>query len=280
MSGNLVSAWPEGLSPDDFVPIVNRLVERVSRRFPAPIGQRLAEEAVSRIYQRLGQFCASRGCFARWCYRLLYNRALDLLRWHRRSRTRLLSLEALSHLPDPIAVQSPEAEQRTEAILADLRSVRRLLDDISWGTPSQGEVDYFAVLLLHLRLAMAGRLGQTLTGDELQPAGGVAGFLAHVLPWSRAEEGLRCRRGLPPLADVWEALRPEVDRLPCRVSGEDLCRTLSRLQPGGPALNPLTWHQWCQRARKAALRRMGPEAWDRYFAPWLLGKSAPEEGLC
>jgi hypothetical protein len=130
-------------------------------------------------------------------------------------------------------------------------------------------VDYFAVLLLHLRLAVAAKLSEHIAerGQELPDA--VSYLLARYVPWRGDEEDLRLKAEWPTLREVWSSLEEVLDRPPYRVSTAALCDVLTGLLGAGVAVTPDLWYQWLKRAKGMAKDRINPDDWDTFFAAWL-----------
>lgn len=74
--------------PADWFEITRRIAWEVGqRRFPGTqLAQDLCEEAPSHIWEKISTFRPAKGSFPAWCYRLVDNLAIDLLRQRQRRR--------------------------------------------------------------------------------------------------------------------------------------------------------------------------------------------------
>lgn len=64
--------------------VVNRVAAR--RHIREDIYEDLCNDAISKIWEKLGQFAPSRGSFHSWCYRIVDNLFMDIVRARKRGR--------------------------------------------------------------------------------------------------------------------------------------------------------------------------------------------------
>jgi DNA-directed RNA polymerase specialized sigma24 family protein len=211
----------------------------------------------------------------------VYNRAITL---NRRLRRDLLILDG----EDAMRKGIPEAaegslgrrdgEQNHEQVTTDrhnepnrsslreaMAGVRALLDRIFERFRGREVVDYRAVLLLQLRLALAAKVG----GAVAEPEQGLSEFVEELLPWSADEQPLTLRPGWPSLKDVWNALRPDVDGPTPRVGADAIGQRIGELLGGADPLGSDAWYKWLQRAKDKAREVISPQEWEELLAPLL-----------
>ena len=222
----------------DLMPHLHRIAARAAARFPRPIRDDLVAEAPGRLWEacRRGRaaFRAGEGTFEGWFATVV--RHLGLSRLRQTTPTRLGCPEGV-RAPD--AGQGAEAADELRERLARLRSI---LDRLS-RAEIDGSVDWYAVLLMHLRLALAGRVSRTWGGAR-PPHGEAAAQVARLLPWRPGESGRAFTPAAPPLGAVWDAVSPALDAPPYRIEAAPLC--------AAAALSSARWHQWAKRARSGA----------------------------
>jgi DNA-directed RNA polymerase specialized sigma24 family protein len=222
--------------------------------------QDLLDDAAHVIWERLPRYQPREGVsFEAWAAQVLYHWAIS--NYHRK-----LARDALGHTSiasaDPEAVAQPAtAHPRSEP-----EELRHWLDRAA--RPGR-KVDYFAVFLLYLRLAVVERLRQTWVPEAGLPPGAMSAAVVEVLPWRPAEEQRRLRADLPCLAEVWASLQDALDRPPYTATTGELCRVLSWLAGRPGAVTIEVWYQWTCRARHEARARIPAADWERLIASWL-----------
>jgi hypothetical protein len=240
-----------------------------------PMIQRIEEEldcdtlgaaADEKLRKRVTRYSRAKGRFPRWLERTLVNLARDEMR--KRRRRGGLGLESPDQVADRLRPETDESTPLPEKLAQALSLLRETLDDLdSRPRARQQKTDYHAVLLLELRLAMAGRLRGHRTAlavaNETR-----ATLAARQIPWSTSEEGRQIQPGWPILRDVWQVLATELARADDLLTDDDLVRLLTPLS-GVTGLTSVAWRQWRTRATQAAAEYLGEEKWERTIAGWL-----------
>jgi|GEM_PF-4655174 len=246
--------------------LIDRLAVRAGRRFPHHIAQQLRDEAPGHILLRWRRYSPDRGSFESWCLTVIRRLGLDLCR----RRTPHSSLaDPHNLLGEPSALAEVIRWEELESLLRRLAEVQLLLRNACGANPVRHGIDYFAVLQLQARLALARRLTQPSPGCRGIGLVAVPDSVEELWPWDRLVRGRRCRRDWPTLHEVWVALIPAFDQAPRRVSSSQVCAAVSQLTNALVTMAPNTWVQWCTRARKFAHSRLGDRDWERHFAAWL-----------
>lgn len=245
-------------------PVIESIARRVSAGFRGNWHHDLVAESCAIIWLQLPRFDPARGRFEDWCRVVLYRYALDVWRKSRRGPVRpAVGGDEVHAMLEAIA--DDDARDASEDALARCREARRVLDRIAWPPPRA--VDYFAVLLLQLRVAAARYLTQ---GALSQDAAWRADLPLHVewlLPWHPAEQQRPLKRDWPPLATCWESVRAALATPAARIDADALCRTIAACLPPAAQLTPDVWNQWVHRAKDQARTRVQDEAvWARCFA--------------
>lgn len=146
------------------------------------------------------------------------------------------------------------AEEAVERPGGYFGGLRAILDAYAW--PPSRQIDYYAVLLLQLRLELAD-LYRATCGEH--PPGEVGERVVVWLPWHSHEDGRRCRSGLPTLADMWSALAPRLgERLGELQEVVEIVNGMSGMSDD-KRLTYDTLAQWTFRARKEAHKRFGED---------------------
>jgi hypothetical protein len=253
-------------SPEALLPVIDRLAAKTAQRFPKHIAQRLRDDAPSHVFPRLRSFSSEKGRFEPWCSRLLHRLGLDLCKRRKTSPLYFGDMDELGQQPP--AVDELVRDEEIQQIRRDLADARFLLAGVR-GAPDAGStVDFFAVLQLHARLALANRMAAELDKGTLPPADGLARMVEDCWPWDEQVPQRRCTPTWPTLGELWKVVAPCLDRPPFRVSGAYLCQLVAMVG-GRAAVTAAGWAKWCQRAREMARERIGPRDWSRLFAIWL-----------
>ena len=253
------------------------LSRRVGRTFPPAIRDDLSPDAItSLLVERVNQFRLDRGHFRTWCYTVLTNHAISL---HRR-----LGRDALgraSTVQEGLEVESDarmsigvvdhlEADERLEM---EFGRIRQVLDQVAWEPEGTERVDYYAVFVVHLRLALEARL-RKLGIEDPESFACPSRFIEFCLPWRESERHRRFESGLPPLGPLWAALGDAIDRSGATFSFDQFHAVLATLDAEGAGrLTADRWNQWTKRARDKVRSKAGPESWDRTFAHWFPDRS-------
>lgn len=248
--------------------VVRDVAGAMPRRFPVEIVDAAANRLLLRVANNpngwLDRFQPGQPQFRNALVRILRCRCIDELRTQRAQRI----------IPEDHDEPEPQPEDESSVGEDVLRgAVRDILDEIAWAPePRRNAIDYFAVLLLHLRLSLAGRgrsSWRRLARNGLLAHRSFAEFVAWCLEWRPEEAGRRFRPELPPLGELWSVLTPALELPPHLVTAETVCCTLTEhlRPPAAVALDQ--WRKWLQRARDTAREEMGEEQWREYFAVWL-----------
>lgn len=259
-------------------PLIRRLAKLAENRLGGKLGSEFIEGAVTYYWERRTSFDPDEGRFAAWCWRILVNRGIDLLRSRHRERTQQASEARLANEPDLAEASGQSREAAAEALANLVKERRAFLDQMSWRPASAKATNYFAVFLLQLRLAMAEGIGASLDeADELPDK--MAYLLAEYLPWWKAEECLRFKSSWPTLHQIWAALKADLNRPPYCVSIAALCDLLTNLLKGKLMVTRDLWYQWVKRGKDIARNRMDPEDWEWFFAVWFPDRRPKPVGL-
>jgi len=251
------------------LPPITRLARRVAAGFPRSFREEFVAQAESVVWERLRHFDPAKGRFEDWCRTVLYHHNVDELR-----RASAGVVLAAPGGDDPRAVQRVElnagADADSDQLLDLLRELRRVLDRLSW-QPARG-VDYFAVLLLQLRLVVARILVAQTGGAEPEHAVPLRELVEWSLPW-REEEAAACMKpGWPTLQASWDALCRILKGAHRRIETRMLCDAVCPQLPDARRLSPDVWNHWVNRAKRKARQRLrDPETWER-----LLGRLLPD----
>lgn len=227
--------------------------------------EEFSAEALSFVWIKLAhekKFDPNKGSFNSWCQVILRNRYKDFRRRTRRLPN--LAEEEEDAIPDSSDSDCAYGEELQRRI----RELREELDHLASVFRAPQQVDYFAVLLLQLRLVMARmlRLHDLLSESSLGPP---SDLIAWALPWRPGEASRSIRPVWASLGEVWEALREELDRPPYCIEAPGLCDILSRHTDGKALITADVWNQWVRRAKQQARSRVDPETWEQVFARFL-----------
>jgi DNA-directed RNA polymerase specialized sigma24 family protein len=259
-------------------PLIERAAADVAKQFrDSCVKQDLLEDCFFQVTQRLPQFRVQEGgSFNGWLYRVLYHLGCDL----RRRRGDLLDRARTGQAGDALPVLEAVADHRGEADcteaaarLADLFvRLRKILDRIGW-EPSRA-VDYYALLLVELRVRMAACFTKSL-GVEPASASDTADRVERWLPWREAEGRRRFRADLPILEHYWRDVRERLGKRALR--SLDLVEALNRPLTSGH-VSVAVWDQWMKRMRRETRQRVRPGEWESFFARLLPERAKAPEG--
>lgn len=221
----------------------------------------LEQEAVSHIYDKLGQFHGPKFC--PWCRAVLKNLAIDLIRGREREKTTPFAPEQDGNsenpegsVPEPAApVYEGDQTADWRQMQHDLRQALDRLGDAS-ESPDRG-VDYFSVLLLYLRLNIVRISGQLAAESSVSCTDLAEWFL----PWRDDEAARSFKAGWPTLQTIWDLLANEISCNPPPWPAERLPNLINSLNPPQPLTSDL-WYQWTNRARKSAEQSLAPYELD------------------
>jgi DNA-directed RNA polymerase specialized sigma24 family protein len=268
------AAWSQ------LLPELQALARLVAQRFPEPIRQSVAEEGPGWLYEKLsdGLFDPDGGNFPAWATRVLMNLGLSQYRRRRRETP-------LAHSDEHLLAESGQktrlsADAALEAIRERAQSLLGLLDRLDWPLSGRQQTDFFAVLLLVMRLNALQRARQALLGSKPDPNWtALPGFVAEMVPWHRHWGTRRPQANWPTLSALWSEVARGFSRPPHRCRAEHFCAlvadlTDNRIQPGIDR-----WTKLGQRARNLGRQRMDeliPGAWDDSLASFFGERTASE----
>lgn len=269
-------------SEDDKASVRAFLVElsrRVGRSFSPAIRDELEPDAIlSLLAEKVNRFRSDGGAFVPWCHVVVQNHASTLRRTLQRDglgRTKTGSsgssreIDLLQEKTTQFLGNDGSLNEELESIGERFQVLRLALNDVTWEPEGSRRVDYYAVLLLHLRMILAARLQRYTNDGNVLPMFCWSKFIEFCLPWRGGEGQRYFRPGEPSLADVWTGLASRIDAseddIPLDLADE-LLGTMESL--GSDRLTIDVWHQWTKRARDQVRTRLAPEAWDRAFASW------------
>ncbi|MCS6849723.1 MAG: hypothetical protein NZ700_00970 [Gemmataceae bacterium] len=242
------------------IPTIEKIAESTIRcKFPgAKEGHShwaAVQDAVSLIWQKLdpvasgGQpkYDPAKGRFQSWAKRVIHNHLITLCRQTKPSKAAKTDDELEEHVPEPPNTREEDVDiwdKRWEELL---KLLNRLGVDMK---PTSQGTDYFAVLLLRLRLALAERIEEKQVKELQWHEYSFSDFLERLLPWSDADTERRFQSDWPTLREIWQDIKECFDQPPFSLDGRGLCQRLSALR--GSPVAPDLWHQWVRRAKTQA----------------------------
>ncbi|MFO0881804.1 MAG: hypothetical protein U0840_31290 [Gemmataceae bacterium] len=213
--------------------------------------QDLIDRAWEHVEPRLPLFRPHHGAFLAWVRVVLVRLGHDLRR--ERQRQTLLHHRLRQHaLARHDRLSYPDAESQLAEAFAVLRQD---LDRMAW-SPT-GAVDYFAILLVILRVEIA-TCFQLFRGHC--PPGEVVSQVVSWLPWRADEEQRTFRPGFPPLAEVWQRLTPRLEH----ADGLAVIAETLADPPLALSLSYNTLAQWAHRSRHLARLQIGDHCWHHH----------------
>jgi hypothetical protein len=248
------------------VPIIRQVAEQ-----NASFCRDAVEDAVGVVWGMLDpgagggrrKYDPDRGSFRAWCAVVVYRHAVDLWRSGKCGVPGLPPAKCEARGAGARPDDAAEREAFDDILVERKEQLRAALDRLGRELgPSAHGTDYFAVLLLKLRLAMAEQvnLEDVLEAEPRR----FAEFLAWCLPWVGMEPARRFRDGWPPLSMIWTNLGECLARPPHCLDGPALCERLSRLHDA--VVTPDVWNHWVNRAKKEAQARLAADEWEGLFA--------------
>ena len=238
-------------------------------------------EAIEHVWDRLvngKKFDPAKGSFQGWLSSLLQRFCCDFHRRQQRNRRRIQPWVDDEASPEAAHQATYEAEDLSELAMSRRVRLRHALDEIRAQYDNGGgsaEVDYYAVLLVQLRLVMV-KCVDTEAGSVNHLNGTVADFIAWVLPWIEEEAMRSFRPGWPSLGSLWTNLAAFIDQPPYVIKVTRLCEVVNATVGGAPGLTPAVWNQWVRRAKQKARAIVGDSVWQDVFTALL--PDAPVRG--
>lgn len=224
----------------------------VGRQFSPSVARTLEDDAVSFVYQRLPAFQSERGAFDSWVQVLLTNLGRDLRRKHR-----LDIADSRNDNTKPDDAENSDARADYSARIAELRQALNRLGSVAEVAPNGN--DYFAILLLELRLRMARRIAASVRAGMEMSASASSVIETFALPWLPSESARRCRLAWETLETVWEAIRGALDRPPYWLGGHSMMELLAARFPNHQPVSEQQWGQWLHKT-KTWLQKRATEA--------------------
>jgi len=261
------STQPQERRDAALVKLDRLVIQRIANDL-APACEEFHTEALSFVWEQLEinkKFEPHRGRFKSWCDTVLYHLHIEFLR----KRSRWPACKLVGDLREKVADPSGASSEFGDELRSRMHRLRETLDRISLHFNSTlGGVDYFAVLLLQLRLAISRCLIPQQDELELLPEK-PAVLIAWVLPWRPVEQSRSFRAGWPMLQKVWEAIGEVLNRPPYRIDAPELCGMLTRLNGGSCEITAEVWNQWVRRAKKQTRACVDACTWEDEFSGFL-----------
>lgn len=248
------------------LPAIREAARRAASRFEPRWQPQLVDDAPALVWERLARFDPDRGTFQAFCYVALYRAFLDSVeKWVRDQAAAVKFGEELATRKDTPADWRSELRKYNER----LTRTRAILDRVAC-LPGEGrDVHLYAVFLMRLRQGMTALVSRRADA-ALAPACSLARFIEDCcLVWRSWEAAERFKADWPSLLEIWNELRPTVDKPPHRVEAPELCDRVADLTNGRRRLSPSCWNRWVNRAKGCARSRISREDWDELFAPLL-----------
>jgi hypothetical protein len=249
------------------------VIQRISSNL-APESDEFHQEALAFIWNRLAinrKFDPDRGRFEAWCTTILHRFHIDLERRRIRSRRRQVNDFDVEDLPDPCEGSADHVED----LLDRMNRLLDSLDCISAGFDATcREVDYFAVLLLQLRLAMARRIRLEPDDADLLPEK-VSELITWAMPWRLGEGDRSFKPGWPVLQAVWEVVGEALNQPPFSLGAPELCDLLTQLIGRTSVVTADLWNHWVKRAKEQTRVRVDQRTWEDCFADFLPDHDPP-----
>jgi len=244
------------------VPTIESNACQVATRFRRHLQEDLVGESVTVIWMRIGQYSRAAGRFEDWCRTVLYHYAVDL--W-RKAKSGPVRPAVGGDEPSAALELAAAVEDHSDEVIERCRELRAVLDRLAW-SPPRG-VNYFAVLLLHLRLVMARHLTHAPLNEDPAWRGELPDLVESLLPWSAEEAESRFKHDWPPLRQIWEGACKLLRERTLTIEVSRPCDVVERWLPASSQLTPELWNQWVHRAKDRAKHRLQDEAaWSRCFS--------------
>jgi DNA-directed RNA polymerase specialized sigma24 family protein len=241
---------PAGIQLADIVRQEATQCARFLRADPQ-LRQDLVDRSWEHVEPRVQLFRSHQGSFLAWVRTVLVRLGHDLRRERQRNELLINRLRQRARTRSDPLTHLEAMAQLNEAFGV----LRQDLDRVAWAP--RGAVDYFAILLVHLRVEIA-TCYQLLRGPC--PPGEVVSQVVSWLPWRVEEEQRSFRPGYPALVQVWQRLTPRLDH----AGGLAVISDALADPPPGRPLSYNTLAQWVHRSRQLAHHRMGEHCWHHH----------------
>lgn len=133
-------------------------------------------------------------------------------------------------------------------------------------TEHQGQIDWFAVLLLDIRLIFHGIMRNELESPEALRVETVSSIIEKAVPWTTVQSELRFKDGWPEIDMIWGWLRDDIDAMKL-ITAARLVETFNRNASEDKRLNPNLWYAWVNRARARTHGMKLPQLFFRLIDP-------------
>ena len=251
---------PESLSEKEVVEAIERVANLILRTFPKAFVHGEGPVLIQHIWVKLlqGKFRARQtgdpqAQFLAWCRKVGHRKCLTLYKkWKRRLGTG----EATD--PSEIYANTPPVPRvdAFDALRNHCRLVRRELDRLEREYASfdvrqhrqRSQVDYFAVLLMRVRLDIARLLAPFLQQQEAGQDETVVPNVEELMPWHHHENWKSFRKGMPCLADIWDSLGERLGASPYSLDGQEFWEHLAAMPNAGVDVSQKNqWDNWTRR---------------------------------
>ncbi len=245
------------------LPVIERLARQVAAKFRGSLLDDLVAESKSLVWSKIQQFDPQRGRFEDWCRTVLNHWAID--RWRRISMCPVQPAAGGQEAhPALTAAASDDHEDASEQVMKLRTELREVLNRIAW--PPSRAVDYFAVLLLQLRLAAVRCLSQEPLSHDPAWRADLAGLVEWLLPWAPDERSRCLKPDWPSLGELWVTISQRISDPTVKIEADLICRGAASLPPHTTRLTPDVWNQWVHRAKDQARKQVQDAAvWARCF---------------
>ena len=241
------------------------IAEQIRTKYRHAVPVDFVGETYSMLWQRLvdGKFDLRKGTFEAWWRTVVINAAKSA--WCAAHDD-----VALTQDHEPLAVHDPAASETILDQLTDqLSELRTALDGLAPREELRAHVNYYAVLLLEIRRAVAARLrlkklipnlGMLIPSWAGQPDSQV---IETLLPWHAAEEQLAFRGDLSKLGEIWISLRRLLDFPPHDLGADSVCQRI--VSSSGNPITRDVWYNWKRHVKNKLVELNFPRKWDYLF---------------
>jgi len=155
-----------------------------------------------------------------------------------------------------------------------LKQIAAILKRIETPPPTaEDQVDFFAVLLMQLRLKMAESAGHAL----LELDASIPATVERLLPWTRLQRNRAFKVGWPTIGQLWDRCTTCLDTPPYKVTARKFSQLVSEISQGKCAFHEDLWPQWVRRAKQSAKADLNnDDIWAALFKTLLPDHKRPE----
>ncbi len=155
-------------------------------------------------------------------------------------------------------------------LMVRVRELEQLIARIRPQSQS-GRVNYFAVYLFHLRLTIAKRLvNSSVAPSKLKKS--LSEIVETLVPWHAEDNALRFLPEFPPIYEIWDQMRTEIDNPGRDITVQTVIRAVHVLNHDKTEgiLTPSRWYAWVKRSRFKMMEAAGESEWKRVMQPWFI----------